>query len=133
MKTWCESWEQATGRRPIKPIVYRPHLERLAVWVIDTKRPVTIDERDDWTRAAVDVVLENPWAQREAFAPRCVAKLLRDGDVQAALDAMSAPGVSAPKTKPQKTEKTNAEDNPFAGIDVADLAADWGEVMDDGD
>jgi len=134
MRVWCDAWETATGKRPITPHVYRAHLERFALWVVDAKQPTTLDERDQWTRAAVDVVTANPWARREAYAPRCVAKLLRDGDVQCALDAMSAPGVRSQPTKPTKTTtETYEETNPFAGIDIADLANDWGETMDLGD
>ena len=134
MRVWCEAWQTATGKRPITPHVYRAHLERFALWVVDAKQPATLDERDQWTRAAVDVVTANPWARREAYAPRCIAKLLRDGDVQSALDAMSAPGVRSQPTKPTKTTtESHEETNPFAGIDIADLANDWGETMELGD
>lgn len=135
MRVWCEAWKDRTGKAPIKPVVYRTLLERFILWVVDTKQPATPEDRDEWIGAAVDVVLANPWATREDYAPRCVARLLQQGDVQTALDAMTAPGVRQKATKPTTT---NGEQNgretdkggSASGATVADYKADFGEELD---
>ena len=136
MRVWCEAWKDRTGKAPIQPVVYRTALERVALWIVDEKQPATHDDRDAWVGAAVDVVLSNAWATRENHAPRCVAKLLRDGDVQSALDAMSAPGVRKDTTKSQPNGEKNGQGTEThtgassVGATIADYSADFGHELD---